>query len=432
MVMNKDIIKQCIKDKRDEILSLDVVKRPFEFEERANYVFVGLRRVGKSYMLYQRVLQLLEQGVKINNILFVNFEDERLSEITHNDLNLILEAHYEMNGSETKPIIFFDEIQNVEHWDKFVRRLADAKYTVYVTGSNAKMLSSDVATTLGGRFLIYDVYPYTFSEYLNAVSVELSDQWQFSTIEKSKVMAAFETYFKFGGLPEMVHFKDKRSALQSLYQKIYLGDICARNNIRNSKIMGLVIKKLAESVKQPTSYNRIQNIIKSTGNNATVGTVSEYINHAIESWLIMPVENGLAKIGERESVKKYYFIDNGILNLFLFDSDTSLLENLVAVTLCRKYGRENVVYLKSNIEIDFYIEQENTAIQVSYSISDIDTREREINALLQFAKKNKGAKLMIITKDEQDELVIDKHKISVVPVAYWLQTMKSKDMVLIK
>ncbi|MBR6066287.1 MAG: ATP-binding protein [Bacteroidales bacterium] len=432
MVMNKDIIKQCIKDKRDEILSLDVVKRPFEFEERANYVFVGLRRVGKSYMLYQRVLQLLGQGVKINNILFVNFEDERLSEITHNDLNLILEAHYEMNGSETKPIIFFDEIQNVEHWDKFVRRLADAKYTVYVTGSNAKMLSSDVATTLGGRFLIYDVYPYTFSEYLNAVSVELSDQWQFSTIEKSKVMAAFETYFKFGGLPEMVQFKNKRSALQSLYQKIYLGDICARNNIRNSKIMGLVIKKLAESVKQPTSYNRIQNIIKSTGNNATVGTVSEYINHAIESWLIMPVENGLAKIGERESVKKYYFIDNGILNLFLFDSDTSLLENLVAVTLCRKYGRENVVYLKSNIEIDFYIEQENTAIQVSYSISDIDTREREINALLQFAKKNKGAKLMIITKDEQDELVIDKHKISVVPVAYWLQTMKSKDMVLIK
>ena len=421
--MNKDVIKQCIKDKRDEILSLDVVRRPFVFEEKANYVFVGLRRVGKSYMLYQRVFQLLEKGVQIDNILFVNFEDERLSEITSNDLNLILEAHYEMNGGETKPILFFDEIQNVEHWDKFVRRLADAKYTVYVTGSNAKMLSSDVATTLGGRFLIYDVYPYTFSEYLNAVSLKLSEQWQFSTVEKSRVMATFDSYFKFGGLPEMVHFNDKRSALQSLYQKIYLGDICARNNIRNSKIMGLVIKKLAESVKQPTSYNRIQNIIKSTGNNATVSTVSEYINHAIESWLIIPIENGLAKVGDRESVKKYYFIDNGILNLFLYDSDTSLLENLVAVTLCKKYGKENVVYLKSNLEIDFYIEQENTAIQVSYSISDIDTREREVNALLQFAKKNKDAKLLIITKEEQSEIFVDDYRISVLPIVYWLQAM---------
>ena len=246
--MDKEVIKQCIRDKRDEILSLDVVKRPFVFEEKANYVFVGLRRVGKSYMLYQRVLQFIENGFQMKDILFVNFEDERLSEITHNDLNLILEAHYEMSGSETKPILFFDEIQNVDHWDKFVRRLADAKYTVYVTGSNAKMLSSDVATTLGGRFLIYDVYPYTFQEYLNAIAFDFSDKWQYSTIEKSKVGAAFDSYFKFGGLPEMVHFKDKRSALQSLYQKIYLGDICARNNIRNSKIMGLVVKKLAESV----------------------------------------------------------------------------------------------------------------------------------------------------------------------------------------
>lgn len=418
--MDKEVIKQCIKDKREEILLLDVVKRPFAFEEKANYVFVGLRRVGKSYMLYQRVFQLIEKGFQMKDILFVNFEDERLSEITHNDLNLILEAHYEMNGSETKPILFFDEIQNVEYWDKFVRRLADAKYTVYVTGSNAKMLSSDVATTLGGRFLIYDVYPYTFQEYLNALTVELSDKWQYSTIEKSKVGATFDSYFKFGGLPEMVHFKDKRSALQSLYQKIYLGDICARNNIRNSKIMGLVIKKLAESVKQPTSYNRIQNIIKSTGNNATVSTVSDYINYAIESWLILPIENGLAKIGERESVKKYYFLDNGILNLFLFDTDTSLLENLVAITLCRKYGRENVVYLKSNLEIDFYIEQENTAIQVSYSITDIDTREREINALLSFAKKNKDAKLMIITKEQRDKIVVGGHTVSVVPIVDWL------------
>ncbi len=420
MGIAKNVIKQCIIDKREEIASLDIVERPFAFEECANYVFVGLRRVGKTYMLYQRVNQLLSNGVDQKDILFLNFEDERLSEMQSDDLNSILEVHYEMSGSDTKPILFFDEIQNVNHWDKFVRRLADSKYTIYVTGSNAKMLSSDVATTLGGRFLIYDVFPYSFEEQLKARNVDIDEDWKFSTIQQSKMNAYFSEYFKYGGLPEIINYKDKRSMLQSLYQKIYLGDICARNNIRNSKVMGLLIKKLAESVKQPTSYNRLQNIIKSTGQSVTVNTVIDYVSFAVDSWLILPIENGYAKIGERESVKKYYFIDNGILNLFLVDSETSLLENFVAVTLCKKYGRENVVYLKGDKEIDFYIEETNTAIQVSYSIKDDNTRNREVDALCRYAQTNKDVKPMIITWEEKENLVVDGVSIEVVPVLDWI------------
>ena len=420
MGIAKNVIKQCIIDKREEIASLDIVERPFAFEECANYVFVGLRRVGKTYMLYQRVNQLLSNGVDQKDILFLNFEDERLSEMQADDLNSILEVHYEMSGSDMKPILFFDEIQNVNHWDKFVRRLADSKYTIYVTGSNAKMLSSDVATTLGGRFLIYDVFPYSFEEQLKARNVDIDEDWKFSTIQQSKMNAYFSEYFKYGGLPEIINYKDKRSMLQSLYQKIYLGDICARNNIRNSKVMGLLIKKLAESVKQPTSYNRLQNIIKSTGQSVTVNTVIDYISFAVDSWLILPIENGFAKTGERESVKKYYFIDNGILNLFLVDSETSLLENFVAVNLCKKYGRENVVYLKGDKEIDFYIEETNTAIQVSYSIKDDATRNREIGALCRYAQTNRDVKLMIVTWEEKEHLVVDGISIEVVPVLDWI------------
>ena len=420
MGIAKNIIKQCIIDKREEIASLDIVERPFAFEECANYVFVGLRRVGKTYMLYQRLNQLLRKGIDRKDILFLNFEDERLSEMQSDDLNSILEVHYEMSGSDTKPILFFDEIQNVNHWDKFVRRLADSKYTIYVTGSNAKMLSSDVATTLGGRFLIYDVFPYSFEEQLKARNVDIDEDWKFSTIQQSKMNAYFSEYFKYGGLPEIINYKDKRSMLQSLYQKIYLGDICARNNIRNSKVMGLLIKKLAESVKQPTSYNRLQNVIKSTGQSVTVNTVIDYVSFAVDSWLILPIENGYAKIGERESVKKYYFIDNGILNLFLVDSETSLLENFVAVTLCKKYGRENVVYLKGDKEIDFYIDETNTAIQVSYSIKDDSTRNREVDALCRYAQTNKDVKPMIITWEEKENLVVDGVSIEVVPVLDWI------------
>ncbi|MBQ0156121.1 MAG: ATP-binding protein [Bacteroidales bacterium] len=420
MGISKNIIRQCVIDKREEIASLDVVERPFAFEECANYVFVGLRRVGKTYILYQRLNQLLRDGVDRKDILFVNFEDERLSEMQAEDLNSILEVHYEMTLSDKKPILFFDEIQNVPHWDKFVRRLADAKYTIYVTGSNAKMLSSDVATTLGGRFLICDVFPYSFDEHLKAKNVDMTEDWRYSTIQYSKINACFSEYFKFGGLPEIVNYKDKRSMLQSLYQKIYLGDICARNNIRNSKVMGLIVKKLAESVKQPTSLNRLQNIIKSTGQSVTVNTVSEYISYAVDSWLILPIENGYAKTGERESVKKYYFIDNGILNLFLLDSDTSLLENFVAVTLCKKYGRENVVYLKGERELDFYISEINTAIQVSYSIKDDTTRSREVGALCRYASTNKDVKSMIITWDENEQIIENGVCIEVVPVLDWL------------
>lgn len=420
MGIAKNIIRQCIIDKREEIASLDVVERPFVFEDCANYVFVGLRRVGKTYMLYQRLNQLLRKGIDRKDILFLNFEDERLSEMQSDDLNSILEVHYEMSGSDTKPILFFDEIQNVNHWDKFVRRLADSKYTIYVTGSNAKMLSSDVATTLGGRFLIYDVFPYSFEEQLKARNVDIDEDWKFSTIQQSKMNAYFSEYFKYGGLPEIINYKDKRSMLQSLYQKIYLGDICARNNIRNSKVMGLLIKKLAESVKQPTSYNRLQNVIKSTGQSVTVNTVIDYLSFAVDSWLILPIENGYAKIGERESVKKYYFIDNGILNLFLVDSETSLLENFVAVTLCKKYGRENVVYLKGDKEIDFYIDETNTAIQVSYSIKDDNTRNREVDALCRYAQTNKNVKPMIITWEEKEHLVVDGISIEVVPILDWI------------
>ena len=420
MSVNRNIIRQCIIDKREEIASLDVVERPFVFEDCANYVFVGLRRVGKTYMLYQRLNQLLRKGIDRKDILFLNFEDERLSEMQSDDLNSILEVHYEMSGSDIKPVLFFDEIQNVNHWDKFVRRLADSKYTIYVTGSNAKMLSSDVVTTLGGRFLIYDVFPYSFEEQLKARNVDIDEDWKFSTIQQSKMNAYFSEYFKYGGLPEIINYKDKRSMLQSLYQKIYLGDICARNNIRNSKVMGLLIKKLAESVKQPTSYNRLQNIIKSTGQSVTVNTVIDYLSFAVDSWLILPIENGYAKIGERESVKKYYFIDNGILNLFLVDSETSLLENFVAVTLCKKYGRENVVYLKGDKEIDFYIDETNTAIQVSYSIKDDSTRNREVDALYRYAQTNRDVKLMIVTWEEKEHLVVDGISIEVVPVLDWI------------
>lgn len=414
MSVSKNVIKQCLISKQREVDEAVIVNRPIDFEENGNYVIVGVRHAGKSYLLYQRVRQLQAAGIGWDEILFVDFEDERLAEFQTENFNDLLEAHLELYGK--KPVVFLDEVQNIPHWDKFVRRLADAKYRVYVTGSNAKMLSKEVATTLGGRFLIYDAYPYSLKEYLAAQQVELKEHWEYDTIQRSEVKRHLSEYFYYGGLPEITSFKNKRAMLSSLYQKIYLGDICARNKIKNDRVMNILIKKMAESVKQPLSFNRLKNVIAATGSPISVPTAIDYVGYAADSWLILPVENELGKLTEKESQKKYYFIDNGLLNLFLLNSETSLLENMVAVELCRRYGKENVYYLSAEKEIDFMVPDEKIAIQVSYSIKDQTTWEREISPLVKYAKAHPGWKCLVITYDEE----ITEDDISVVPVWKWL------------
>ena len=374
MSISKDVIKQCLISKQREVDEAVIVNRPIDFEENGNYVIVGVRHAGKSYLLYQRVRQLQAAGKGWDEILFVDFEDERLAEFQTEDFNSLLEAHLELYGK--KPVVFLDEVQNIPHWDKFVRRLADAKYRVYVTGSNAKMLSKEVATTLGGRFFIYDAYPYSFKEYLAAQHIELKEHWEYDTIQRSEVKRHLTEYFYYGGLPEILSFKNKRAMLSSLYQKIYLGDICARNNIKNDRVLNILIKKMAESVKQPLSYNRLK----------------------------------------KETQKKYYFIDNGLLNLFLMNSETSLLENMVAVELCRRFGKENVFFLNAEKEIDFIVPNEKLAIQTSYSIKDETTYNREVPPLAKYAKAHEDWKCLLITYDEEGT----EEGILVVPVWKWL------------
>ena len=414
MSISKEVIKQCLINKQREIDEAVIVNRPINFEENGNYVIVGVRHTGKSYLLYQRVRQLQTRGLGWNEMLFVDFEDERLAEFQTEDFESLLETHLELYGK--KPVIFLDEVQNIPHWDKFVRRLADAKYRVYVTGSNAKMLSKEIATTLGGRFFVYDAYPYSLKEYLAAQQVELKEHWEYDTIQRSEVKRHLNDYLYYGGLPEILSFKNKRAMLSSLYQKIYLGDICARNNIKNERVMNILIKKMAESVKQPLSYNRLRNVIAATGSAISVPTTIDYVEYAADSWLIVPMENEIGKLAEKESQKKYYFIDNGLLNLFLMNSETSLLENVVAVELCRRYGKENVYYLNAEREIDFIIPEEKLAIQVSYSIKEEATRNREVIPLINYAKTHQDWKCLIITYDEEST----EEGVCIIPVWKWL------------
>ncbi len=415
--MDREILKSVIADNQAEVPKFNVVPRDFTFEEFGNYVFVGIRRAGKSFLLYQRMQQLLAGGTGWDEMLYINFEDERLTGMTAADLNLLLEVHLEMYGK--KPMLFLDEIQNITGWEKFARRMADTKHRVYITGSNAKMLSKEIQTTLGSRYITADVYPYSFKEFLTANDTPVD---LISTEGRAEVLRKFNDYFYFGGFPEGASLAVKRDYLTSTYQKIYLGDIAARNNIENTFALRVMFKKLAESIKQPLSFTRIANIISSTGAKIGTQTVINYMEYAKDAWLISPVQNIASKLVDKESSQKYYYTDNGILNLFLMGGETSLLENLVAVTLLRKYGREDAVYFYNhNIEVDFYIPDNYTAIQVCYNLDNADgTLDREMKALAKISDVLECRRLVIITRDTERMLEVEGKTIEVIPVWKWL------------
>ena len=321
-------------------------------------------------------------------------------------------------------MMFLDEIQNIEGWHKFARRMADSKYTIFITGSNAKMLSGEINTTLGGRFLIAEVYPYSFKEFLSVHQVSINELDLLSTEGRAAAVRNFDEYLHYGGLPAAALLPAKRNYLSSVYQKIYLGDIIARNKITNVAGIRVLIRKMAESVCRAISYNRINNLLSSVGGKLSLATTIKYVEYSENAWLLLRLKNYATSLADKESNCKYYFIDNGILGLFLIDKDTMLLENLVALQLFRLYGHdmdnERVFFYQDSYEVDFYVPEDELAIQVSFSLRDEDTRKREADALQKLAKRLPCKRRLILTYDEET-IINDQHGvIQVMPVWKWL------------
>lgn len=418
--MDKNVIKQIILWQQSFVSKVQLQSRDVSLEENANYVLVGIRRAGKSYMLYQHIKHLISCGHSVEEILFVNFEDERITDIKKEELYLILESYRELYAHQ--PIIFLDEIQNVDGWEHFARRLADEKYRVFITGSNAHMLSREVSSTLGGRYLTKEIFPFSFGEYLEFHGLHLKSFWELSP-ERSDVIRLLTDYFYYGGLPEVFNIQDKKSWLQSLYQKILYSDIVVRKGVKNERSFRLLIRKLADSVMQPTAIKRLQNILQGDGTKIARETINNYLDFLHESYLTFSISCFTDSLSERETIKKHYFYDNGILNLFLFQPETKLLENMVAIHLHQQYG-ENLYYYNKNVEVDFCVPTEGLLIQASYQMMDEATLNREVGALQKVGKFLHPKKCMIVTYDQEDtipseDLGLD---IEVVPLYKFLLT----------
>lgn len=428
MAITRNILKQVLLDNQKDVENYHVFPRDYDLDSFPLQVFVGVRRCGKSFLLFQKIQQMLRIGHQWDEMLYLDFEDRRLEGFNADDFNLILECHQEMYGK--RPILFLDEIQVIDGWQKFARNLADKKYSVFITGSNARMLSKEIMSVLGGRYLPVEVYPFSFKEYLSYIEVPFDELSLTATESRARFMKAYNDYFTWGGLPESIQLPVKRNYLTSVFQKIYLGDIVQRNGISNPKLLQLMIKKLAESVMQPVSYNRISKILSSVSGKISVPTVSSYIGFSEDAWLLLRLRNIASAFSEKQTICKYYFIDNGLLSLHLMDGETILLENLVALSLFRKYGHdednERVFFYNANVEVDFYIPEDELAIQVSYSLIDADTFAKESGALTKLPNIHPCRRRVIITYDEESTITDKYGTIEVIPCWKWMLINNSK------
>ena len=428
--MDKQVIKKVITERHQEIREWKLVRRPQVFERRMNYVLVGIRRAGKSCLMIQDMQQRIAAGeIALEDCLYINFEDERIRYMPSTELGLILDCYAEMFGDH-KPLIYLDEIQVIEGWEQFVRRLSDQKYRVMVTGSNAKMLSSEIATTLGGRFIIREIWPFSFSEYLSYRGMELDKNWPYDSTMLHEMARQMDNYFYFGGFAEAFDLVDKREWINSLYQKILMGDIVARHGIRNTRSIRLLAKKMAESVMQPTALSRFQHIIKSTGEKIGLATVKDYLDYFEESYLTFSLPNFVSPITEQETIKKRYYTDNGLLNIFLFNGETKLLENLCAIHLLKRYSNTDeprLFYFSRNIEVDFYVPEAGLAVQASYDIYDDETRQCEVSALVSLHKVFPLQRAVIVTRDQEEQMTEGSLTIEVIPIWKWLLEVKIQE-----
>ncbi len=403
-------LKKVILEYQDFLKEIKVQKRDYSIDPNANYVITGVRRAGKTWFLFQIIKEHYKNNYE--NILYVNFEDDRFIDFRVGDFDKLLDTYYELYPNN-KPILFLDEVQNIDGWQKFCRRVADQKYRIYITGSNAKMLSSDIATTLGGRFMQLEISPLSFTEYLRFKGISISKNDIFSK-KINLIKKLFSEYFLYGGFPEILNIKNKREYLHSIFTTVLYNDIIVKSKIRDTQGIRLLIKKLAESTNDELSYNRMRNLLNAAGAKVGTSTIISWLDSLKDSFLITEIRNMNYRFSEREAKKKYYFIDNGLLFALGEQSGSKLLETLAYHVIKKQY--DEIMFFKSpNSEVDFVI-PEKALFQVSMELNNETTKNREFKSILKAGKYMNINNLTIITYELEDRIKRGEQTISIIPI----------------
>ncbi|MBI5181790.1 MAG: ATP-binding protein [Nitrospirae bacterium] len=424
--MQKDVFKKLIADSHEKDLSY-VMDRDMEIPLNTNKIIslVGVRRSGKTHVLYS-IINKLRKFTEPENIVYINFEDDRLFPLEMKDLNILLDAYYEMHPDKKneKVYFFFDEIQNVQNWEKFIRRLYDTENcSIFLTGSSAKLLSKEIATALRGRTLSYEVFPLAFSEFIRFKGIK-SDLH--SSKSQARIKNALSDYLIRGGFPEIINYEQAvfMKTLQDYIDLIMYRDIIERFGITNTFLLKRLIKFCFSNISTFVSFNKLYNDFKSEGLSISRNTVYEYISYLEDAYAIFTVPMYAKSVREQwRNPRKIYSVDvifKTVMDYPLFIDIGRVFENIVFLELRRK--AERIYYFKGKYEVDFYYTTggKERLLNVSYEMESRDTRGREIRGLVEAMKRFSLKESAVVTSEQKELIKTDAGEINVIPLWQWL------------
>lgn len=365
--MNEQLVLQVLLGEfRDKLQLLqDMVVREARFPDAPNKIKVamGMRRVGKTYFVYQHILKLLNDGIPLSRILYINFEDDRLLPLDRKKLASLIEAFYSLypENHEHKCYLFLDEIQNVEDWPIVIRRFHDSKNAeLFLTGSSAKLLSKEIATSLRGRSLATEIWPLSFHEFMKAKEITI-DRSLFDKKAQDHLTKAFHQYLSEGGFPEVTAYDTdiRQRTLQEYIDLVLYRDIIERHKVKNPSLIKYMILAMLHNVSNPFAVNKFYNELKGKGYKTGKDILYDYADYIEDAYLAFSVPIYDKSIRKAQAnPKKMYAIDPGIVRALTLDYEVDLgklFENVIYLDL-RRLGYQVSYYLTSErYEVDFLV-----------------------------------------------------------------------------
>ncbi len=418
----KEIFKRLIIDSQEKKYK-DIVSREYDIPVDIDKIvsLIGIRRCGKTTILFD-LIEKLRQDISKDRIFYINFEDDRLFPISLKDMDDLIEAYYELypKNRKEKIYIFLDEIQNIDNWELFVRRIYDnLDIQIFITGSSSKLLSSEIATSLRGRTITYEIFPFSFKEYLKYKNIEINF---YSSNSLSFIKKEFNSYLKDGGFVETF---DKSSDIQRKILKDYMDliiykDIVDRYSIKNQALLKHLINYIFVNMGTLISFNKLYNEYKSLGYKVGKDTLYEYFSYLQDAFVSFtsPVFKNSVQ-HEQRNPKKLWVIDNGFKKLFssnLSPDYSKLYENLAFLHLRRQ--TQEIYYYKGKQEVDIYTD--GKLINISCNIKNHQTLQREIEALNEAMEYFDLQKAYLITSEKEEKIKVGEKEIEVLPMWKWL------------
>lgn len=417
-MLTKEQLKQVLLEQREAVLRKELgiernILKNIAKKIKLPHIIVitGLRRSGKSTILRQ----IIKEYYGDKDFYYINFEDERFFNFKAQDFNIIYESLIELFGE--KKTFFIDEIQNINGFEGFVRRFYDTGFKFFITGSNAKLFNKEIGTKLTGRHVDIIVKPFSFAEFLSAKKLKFEKSMLYKSGTKAQLKAYFEEYLFKGGMPEYVLYEDPEVLIR-VYEDIVIKDVFARYKLDDSKSLKELYQYLITNFSSKFSFNSLTKFIDIKSYN----TIKKYIGYLEETYFISVIN--LFSHSQKKQIandKKVYVLDNGFIpqiSTRLTRDKGWLLENLVF----NNFNAMQVFYFESKHECDFVVfdnKKINCAVQVCWELTETN-RNREVNGLLAAMKQFKLNKGLLLTSDQEDEILIGKKKIIVKPVWKWL------------